>query len=275
MSKKYTIRDIAKQAGVSVATVSYVINHREDQRISEETKKKVWQIINLLDYRPNSSAKSLATSKTYNIALIMHQEVSLYKCSEQLSVARTLASVLQSHGYHLLLQSEENITQIDYADAILCYDTDTDFFNKVGDNNLIPLIAVDSLTPLQIFFQVCTDYAALKSKADEKFGEGNYTYLCLSPNNAEVRELIIRTFPSVVFVPEENSCAPSCDISENLSGGVPLSGNVVYNQLSLASLAPENAFCVSDSLREKMERVFACFELASNRVPDCEHNIFV
>lgn len=275
MSKKYTIRDIAKQAGVSVATVSYVINHRDDQRISEETKKKVWQIINLLDYRPNSSAKSLATSKTYNIALIMHQEASLYKCSEQLSVARTLASVLQSRGYHLLLQSEENVVQIDYADAILCYDTDTGFFNNVGDNNLIPLIAIDSLTPLQIFFQVCTDYETLKSKADERFGEGNYTYLCLAPNNAEIRELITHTFSSVAFVPSDDFCALSTDTSGNASVSVPLSGNVVYNQSVLAALAPENALCIPENLREKMERVFACFELASNRVPDCEHNIFV
>ena len=47
MHTKYTIRDIAKMAGVSAATVSYVINNREDQRISEETKKKVLQIVNL------------------------------------------------------------------------------------------------------------------------------------------------------------------------------------------------------------------------------------
>lgn len=270
MSKKYTIRDIARQAGVSVATVSYVINHRDDQRISEETKKKVWQIINLLDYHPNSSAKSLATSKTYNIALFMRQETSLYKRSEQVLVAQALASVLWSHGYHLLLQSEEGIAQIDYADAILCYDTDTDFFNHVGDNNLIPLIAIDSLTPLQIFFQICTDYNRVKAAGDERFGENNYTYLCLAPNNAEIRKLIQSAFSSVAFVPENPSPAAG-----EASDSRPFTGNILYSQQSLASLAGENGFCASGSLKEKMEQVFACFELASNRVPDCEHNVFV
>lgn len=41
--KKITNKDVAKFAGVSVATVSYVMNGRTDQRISESTRKKVLQ----------------------------------------------------------------------------------------------------------------------------------------------------------------------------------------------------------------------------------------
>ena len=157
--------------------------------------------------------------------------------------------------------------RIDYADAILCYDTDTDFFNDVGDNNLIPLIAIDSLTPLQIFFQVCTDYAGLKAKADERFGSENYRYLCLTPNNTDLRRLIQSTFSSVIFVPENGS--------GSAAQAAAFSGNILYNQQSLASLAGPDGFCPAHRLREKMEQVFACFELAANRVPDCEHNLFV
>ena len=56
MKQSVTIKDVAKEAGVSVATVSYVINNRTDKRISEKTRKKVLQIINLLGYTPNQSA---------------------------------------------------------------------------------------------------------------------------------------------------------------------------------------------------------------------------
>ena len=51
MNKKVTIKDVAEAAGVCKATVSYVLNDRKDQKISEETKKKVWQVVNMLGYR--------------------------------------------------------------------------------------------------------------------------------------------------------------------------------------------------------------------------------
>ena len=50
VKKRATNRDVAKMAGVSVATVSYVVNGREDQHISEATKKRVFHIINLKSY---------------------------------------------------------------------------------------------------------------------------------------------------------------------------------------------------------------------------------
>ena len=63
-----TIKDVAKRAGVSTATVSRVING--DPRISSKTKEKVLISIRELDYKINNIARSLKTNKTHTIGFI-------------------------------------------------------------------------------------------------------------------------------------------------------------------------------------------------------------
>ena len=67
MDKKVTMQDVADAAGVSKSTVSFILNGRDDLRISEQTKKKVWQVINMLNYRPNLYAKNLRGTKAKNV----------------------------------------------------------------------------------------------------------------------------------------------------------------------------------------------------------------
>ena len=92
MKNHVTIKDVAREAGVSVATVSYVINNRTDMRISEATRKKVLQIINLLGYTPNQSAQALATSRKRTVALYLSPELSVLKNAEQLHFIDVLSS---------------------------------------------------------------------------------------------------------------------------------------------------------------------------------------
>lgn len=66
---KTTIKDVAKHAGVSIATVSLVVNN--NSRISSETKRKVLKSIKTLDYYPSKSARDLVSKKTGNIGFIL------------------------------------------------------------------------------------------------------------------------------------------------------------------------------------------------------------
>ncbi|MGO4836724.1 LacI family DNA-binding transcriptional regulator, partial [Rhizobiaceae sp. 2RAB30] len=65
-----TIKDIARLAGVSTATVSKVLN-KKDRFIGEDTRRKIWSLARELNYRPNSIARSLVTRRSRVIGIIV------------------------------------------------------------------------------------------------------------------------------------------------------------------------------------------------------------
>jgi len=66
--KKVTIRDVAAAAGVSHQTVSRVINHRPD--VAEETRRRVWQVIEELRYQPSAIARSLIQQRSFTLGVV-------------------------------------------------------------------------------------------------------------------------------------------------------------------------------------------------------------
>jgi DNA-binding LacI/PurR family transcriptional regulator len=68
-SKMVTIKDIAREAGVSPSTVSRVLSGKA--KISPETTKRVMEAIEKLGYIPNASAKSLVMKKAYSVGIFM------------------------------------------------------------------------------------------------------------------------------------------------------------------------------------------------------------
>jgi len=67
---KITMKDIAKESGVSIATVSMILN-KKDQNITEATRLKVLKVVKKYNYIPNAMAGSLVTRRTGVIGLIM------------------------------------------------------------------------------------------------------------------------------------------------------------------------------------------------------------
>lgn len=73
MGKNVTIYDVATEAGVSLATVSRVIN--QSSAVKPQTRDKVLAAIQRLDFKPNQIARGLATSKTTTIAIVFPQSL--------------------------------------------------------------------------------------------------------------------------------------------------------------------------------------------------------
>lgn len=70
MKKSITIKEIATEAQVSIATVSMVLN-KKDKKISETTREKILYIAQKYNYTPNTMARSLITKQTYTIGLVI------------------------------------------------------------------------------------------------------------------------------------------------------------------------------------------------------------
>jgi DNA-binding LacI/PurR family transcriptional regulator len=94
-----TLADVARLAGVTKATVSYVINKKG--RVSEQTRRRVEEAIRLLDYRPNLLARGLADGRTRILALVINSITNPFYAE----FADDVQAAARERGYYLLLYS--------------------------------------------------------------------------------------------------------------------------------------------------------------------------
>lgn len=101
--KRASIKDIARIAGVSVATVSYVLNKKEGSRISQQTREKILEIADSINYVPNKIAKSLKMSRSKLIGLILADISSGFYST----MARCIEDEAIKLGYTLIIGSSD------------------------------------------------------------------------------------------------------------------------------------------------------------------------
>lgn len=100
---KLTIKDIAKEAGVSTATISRVLNN--SGYVSQDIKQQVMEVIEKLNYQPNAIARSLKQEKSRSVGIVLPDMTNPYF----MQIARTIQHRCFQEGYHLLfVDTEEN-----------------------------------------------------------------------------------------------------------------------------------------------------------------------
>lgn len=105
MTKKVSLKDIAAKAGVSLTTVSIVLNGRaKDMKISEAMTRKIIALGKKMNYRPNHFAKGLRTGKTNTIGLIV-DDIANYFFGH---LANTVEEEADKLGYTVMFCSSEN-----------------------------------------------------------------------------------------------------------------------------------------------------------------------
>lgn len=149
---KITIEEVARRAGVSIATVSRVING--NYPVSDETKEMIKKVIEETNFRPNAIAASLRRRCSMTIGMV----VSKFNNPLVMQVVRGVESVVEPKGYQLIVGSSQNDLvkekQLLYAlqermvDAVIVFSVSKDarIFQDFL-NNGIPVIIVDRCVP--------------------------------------------------------------------------------------------------------------------------------
>lgn len=107
-----TLRDVAREAGVHVSTVSRVLNGQAAAgRITPETEERIRSAALRLGYRRNTVARALRTGRTLVVGMVVPDVANLY----QAGITRGAGDVLSGDGYSLLLASTDD--DLEHADA--------------------------------------------------------------------------------------------------------------------------------------------------------------
>ena len=164
---KSTIKDVAKKADVSIATVSFVTN--DSKRISAETKNRVLKAIKSLKYHPSKSAIDLVSGKTGNIGFILTDDHFLRTEPFYTRIFLGTEFEARSAGYYILLTSispdfnEKDILPrfilnksvdgiiiagkipINLIERICAYNIPTVFVDYIPPSNNYPQVLIDNV----------------------------------------------------------------------------------------------------------------------------------
>ena len=107
--RRVTSRQVAKKAGVSQTTVSFVLNNVESANISQDTRDRVLQAMRDLNYVPDVAARSLAKGHTMNVGLVLVQPHNQVFIDEYIpNILTGLSQVTRQYGYRILVELIED-----------------------------------------------------------------------------------------------------------------------------------------------------------------------
>jgi LacI family transcriptional regulator len=131
------MKDIAKDLGVSVITVSKVLRDHPD--IGDETRERVLARVKELDYRPNLAARSLVTGRTYLVGLVVPDLLHPFFAE----IAKSLSDVLRKSGYYLIVSSSDEDPELEEQEI-----------NQLLARRLDILIIASCRSTVDLFFRI-------------------------------------------------------------------------------------------------------------------------
>ena len=240
-----TMKDVAREAGVALGTVSKVINGIP---VGESYRIRVEEAIEKLNYRINSYAKGLKSNRTFVIAVMVPNLISPFFSKLVNSINKSLAQ----RGYRMMLcatdydpeqeQSYVIMAEQQKVDGIICLSYNPNLQVSEG----VPLISIDRYFGAHIPCVACDNYGGGRLAAEKLVENGCKNLAFLRVGSKLTNEPNKRKDGFV------NACE-SLDVPYTLKimdDGTPYSAfeDFLKENLSEGRLAFDGIFCVTDTL---------------------------
>lgn len=185
------MKDIASQAGVSMATVSNVINGNHN-KVSQATIEKIQNIIEENDYKPNATARSLALKESKIISVIvsnMGKDEDFAMSPYNAEVLSLLEKYVRRKGYYLMVRVVERCKEVIplskawNVDGIILLGANIDEIEEIEKNVKVPTVYLDSyITDQDIANVGINDYKGGFMAARYLLGKGHRNIAIVGPD---------------------------------------------------------------------------------------------
>ncbi|WEV45708.1 LacI family DNA-binding transcriptional regulator [Streptococcaceae bacterium ESL0687] len=267
--KKIGIREVAKEAQVSPTTVSRVLNNRG--YISEETKTKVLEAMEKLQYYPNELARALFKNETYTVGLIFPTITNPFHAE----LIQSIELELSNQGYKVLLCNSLNNPEKEKAYLSMLRKNQVDGIivgthnNNIDDYNIpgLPIVAIDRSLGKGTITVSCDNYRGGEIATTLLIEEGCKHILCIRGNSkiklpANSRTLAYKNIMAANKLEEHILEVPFTDsiesknqiIGDYLANHQEIDGIFAGDDL-LASLALKNLEDLSRSVPDEVKLV--------------------
>lgn len=174
------IKDVAKRAGVSISTVSYVLSGKRS--VSKETKQRVLKAAKELQYSPNAGARMLRGDRTHILAL----SAPMYETTDYNNYSVFfLKTVQRARKYHydvLLLAGDDEeqdlarIVESGLVDGVLMLDVNIDDSRlDIARNSSVPFVAIGDPGDTSALNAVDTDFTRMGRDAVGRLADAGHT----------------------------------------------------------------------------------------------------
>ena len=202
MSNQMTIYDISKKAGVSIATVSRVLNGSTN--VKPRTRKKVMDIIEQYGYKPNAFARGLGLNSMKTIGILCADASDLYLAKAIYFIEQNLRengyhSVLCCTGYEMHSRKESlNLLLSQHVDSVVMVGSNF-IMNNAEDNQYVkdaaatvPIMLLNAdFDCSNVYCTLCDDYKATQDATEKMLDAGlkNILYLYNSNSYSGLKKL--------------------------------------------------------------------------------------